>query len=107
MYYYEYPIKLQITMSPKYFRNGYLTAVSTSSGGAVSPLFYQWFWLSWNNGTVSAGKGDQVGNNTYIVFRDSTATLTDIVAHIGISTSPNSPSWWLFSGCYYSPRKYK
>ena len=83
-------------------KDGVLKVGSLSSSGATSSCTsFRWYWVSWFGGVLKVGTGNQVEQDTVIVFDDSLASIP--IKYLGISSSPDSVSDWSIPGCFYLP----
>ncbi len=76
---------------------------TTSPGVMTSCTAFQWYWVSWRNGIVAIGSGEQVGANVLNVYNDPVTSTTGTITNLGVSTTSNVTGTWIFPGCYYGP----
>lgn len=62
-----------------------------------------WLWLSWSDGMLWAGLGDQIYDRTLAFARDDTATEVPLFLGVRLlSTDATSPTQLWIPGCYYN-----
>jgi len=82
------------------FRKSHLSdcVEATHVDGLVSDSELRWFWISWQNGVVSYGRGNQSGINSIGWYNDPQPTAVDFIM---IKSYDNRYGFWIIPAYYY------
>ena len=83
-------------------KNGQFVAF-TYSQAPPNCSIWNWYWISWKDGCITVGNGNQVGLNVLIFFDDSLTPITVRSMNVGVYPYGSSSTvLWTVPAMYYN-----